>query len=731
MTEKLDEIYRQLQQQLRARAEAQLAGGEPEIRSGPIPDAVGLLHELHVHQIELEMQNEELRRAQVALDASRSRYVDLYDFAPVGYLTLNNEGMVTEINLTGAKLLGLERKQIIGQRFERFIENGHKDRWYRHCLLVKTEAGKQGCELPLCRSDGSGLYVQVDSQYSYTGGAESELRLVLADITGQAQAREALAESEDRLNFAFLGSGDGMWDWNVATGEVNYSTQWKAMLGYSEDELKSDFKEWEGRVHPDDLEAAMAGIQGYLRGATPAYANEHRLRCKDGSYKWILTRGTALTRGPDGSPVRMIGTHTDITKHRHTEELLRIAAAAFETQDGIIVTDANKIILRVNNAFCRITSYSPEEVVNRDTSFLRSGVHPNEFYQAVLESINSTGYWQGEMWGKRKDGGVFPTFHTITAVYGEDKAISHYVGSFKDITKRKQTDDAQRVAAAAFETQAGIIVTDADKIILRVNSAFNRLTGYGTAEAANQTLDFLRSGRHDVDFYSGLWASVIAKGYWQGEAWMKRKDGGIFPVLINIAAVIDPSGCISHFVGSFTDITLQKQAEQRLNDAHDQMENTVVATQVEMEQHKQESAGANTALGVVLKLQGAEQTEAKIALSNELEITILPFLDKLKQTTKGQAQSLSLIDILEGNLKHLVNTYGDVGNLPAAYRQLTPVECQVASMVRQGLSTKAIAKALSIVPETVSTHRKHIRQKLGLGSKGTNLQSYLISLAER
>jgi PAS domain-containing protein len=89
--------------------------------------------------------------------------------------------------------------------------------------------------------------------------------------------KEALAESEDRLQFVFLGSGDGMWDWNVVTGEVNYSKQWKAMLGYNEVEIIGDFKEWENRVHPDDLQAALADIQGYLMGATPAYANEHRL----------------------------------------------------------------------------------------------------------------------------------------------------------------------------------------------------------------------------------------------------------------------------------------------------------------------------------------------------------------------------------------------------------------------------------------------------------------------
>jgi len=542
--------------------------------------------------------------------------------------------------------------------------------------------------------------------------------------------KEALAESEDRLQFAFLGSGDGMWDWNVVTGEVNYSTQWKAMLGYTEDEIKADFKEWESRVHPDDLKSAMADIQGYLRGATPIFANENRMLCKDGSYKLILTRGIARTLGPDGSPVHMIGTHTDVTKLRQSEELLRIAAAAFETQDGIIVTDANKIILRVNNAFCRITGYSPEEVVNQDTSLLQSEVHRREFYQGVLETINSTGYWQGEMWGKHKNGGAFPIFLTVTAVYGVDKAISHYVGSFKDITKRKQKDDALRIAAAAFETQDGMLVMDAGKVILRVNSSFTRMTGYNPKDSIGQLISFFRSGLHDEDFYRRLWAVVSSDGYWQGEQWAKRKNGEIFAIWQTITAVEGADETITHYVCSFSDITLQKQAEKVLLDAHKQLEITVSATQEELEQHKEVTAGVKSALGVVIKHQGAELTEAKIALSHEVATIILPFLKKLKESTKGQVQSLGLVDILEGNLNHLVKTYGDIGNLPAAYRLLTPVECQVASLVRQGLSTKAIAAALSTVPDTVSSHRKHIRQKLGLDSKGINLHSYLTSLTQ-
>ncbi|MCX7186653.1 MAG: CHASE domain-containing protein [Methylophilales bacterium] len=150
------------------------------------------------------------------------------------------------------------------------------------------------------------------------------------EVTEQKTTEAALLESQERLNFSFEGSGDGMWDWDVISGRVIYSKQWKGMLGYEEGELKDEFKEWETRVHPDDLTKAMSDIQSYLGGASPRYVNDHRLRCKDGSYKWILTRGVITSRDADGNPLRLIGTHTDITTLKNIEQALLAAKSEAE-----------------------------------------------------------------------------------------------------------------------------------------------------------------------------------------------------------------------------------------------------------------------------------------------------------------------------------------------------------------------------------------------------------------
>jgi diguanylate cyclase (GGDEF)-like protein/PAS domain S-box-containing protein len=135
--------------------------------------------------------------------------------------------------------------------------------------------------------------------------------------------KKALMESEFRWKYAIEGSGDGLWDWNVTDSTVFFSKAWKEMLGHSEDEVGSGLKEWEKRIHPDDKVDTLAAVQAYLDGKTPIYVSEHRVRCKDGNYKWILDRGMVVNRDEDGKPLRLIGTHEDIPERKRLEEQIR------------------------------------------------------------------------------------------------------------------------------------------------------------------------------------------------------------------------------------------------------------------------------------------------------------------------------------------------------------------------------------------------------------------------
>ena len=135
--------------------------------------------------------------------------------------------------------------------------------------------------------------------------------------------RKALKESEERWQFALEGSGDGVWDWDAVTNEVYFSKQWKAMLGYSENEISNQLYEWDKRIHPEDKEKAYNNLNKHLRGETELYYDEHRLLCKNGTYKWILDRGKVMERDEKGNPLRVIGTHKDISEQKAYELRLK------------------------------------------------------------------------------------------------------------------------------------------------------------------------------------------------------------------------------------------------------------------------------------------------------------------------------------------------------------------------------------------------------------------------
>jgi len=206
--------------------------------------------------------------------------------------------------------------------------------------------------------------------------AEERNLILKKEIAHRESIERALKDSDERWQLAVRGANDGIWDWNLQTGAVHFSARWKTMLGYTTDEIVDDVEEWISRIHPDDLERTLAEVERHQRGETEFYQCEHRLRCKDGHYKWILARGQALL-GAEGKAVRMSGSHTDITERHLADARLRDRTEQLNTifalsPDGFVSFDAERRVKYTNPAFLRMTALDEAKLIGLDEAAFRA-----------------------------------------------------------------------------------------------------------------------------------------------------------------------------------------------------------------------------------------------------------------------------------------------------------------------------------------------------------------------
>ncbi len=260
------------------------------------------------------------------------------------------------------------------------------------------------------------------------------------DITENKLAKESLLEEQNRINDILEGTNAGTWDWNVQTGELTINARWAEIIGRTDDELKPvSVETWRESVCPDELPAVSAVLERHFAGDLDYYDVEFRQSHKDGGWVWVNARGKVVEWMEDGRPLRMSGTHLDITERKHAEEQRQLAANVFTyAREGILITDPEGAILKVNDAFSRITGYPRDEVLGKNPRILQSDYHGKDFYSALWRDLIKEGHWHGEIWNRRKTGELFAEMLTISAVKDTRGKTEHYVALFTDITAQKE-----------------------------------------------------------------------------------------------------------------------------------------------------------------------------------------------------------------------------------------------------------------------------------------------------
>lgn len=397
--------------------------------------------------------------------------------------------------------------------------------------------------------------------------------LALAAVSRNREITTQLRNSEERWNFALESAGDGVWDWSPQTDAALFSKRWKEMLGYAEHEFSNTGSMWLDHIHPEDKNRALFTVQEYFAGNQPFFTIEYRLRCKDDSWKWILARGKLVSRDADGNPLRMIGTHTDISDRKRYEESLQRSESKFRTlydstSDAVMLLDENGFF-DCNKATLELFGCATlEEFCTKQPTDLSPPTQPCGTSSLELSGLKiATAIKKGSLrfeWLHKRVGidENFPAEVLLSAITLNDKPALQ--ATVRDITERKFAETELRIAATAFESQEGIMVTDADKIILRVNKAFTAITGYTADEVIGKNPRLLQSGRQNAKFYDDMWKRINNTGSWGGEIWNRRKNGEIYPEYLIITAVKSTDGSVTNYVATLVDITLNKMAADEI-----------------------------------------------------------------------------------------------------------------------------------------------------------------------
>lgn len=565
-------------------------------------DVQALVHELSVYQMELELQNEQLREAQAELAHTRDRFADLYDFAPVGYVTLNKDGDVVEANLTAATMLGVERKALLGTHISKFVDGQSQDNCYLHRQTVFAEiSGTDGThssekhvgELNMHKADGRPFVARLES-VRFEADEGRRCRTAIVDITLVRRAQRQLKESEQRFRRLTSALTDYIFRVSVENGravETVHGPNCEAVTGYTPADFRENALLWISMVPEEDRALVEQQVRRILTGED-APAIEHRIRRKDGAVRWVL-KTVSTQRDDEGKLVGYDGLIRDVTPRKEAElalqqlnetleqrvaegtrEIRLLAEAVSHLGEGVVITDdeldwPGPRISFVNEAMCRISGYTADELVGQTPRMLQGRESDRETLGRLKRELAAGRSYLCELVNYRKDGTPYHAELFISPLFDAEGRRTNFVSIHRDITERKRAEVALREREerlrTILNTAADAIVTiDQRGIINSVNPATEQMFGFSQRELVGQNVKLLMPPPY-CDEHDGYIARYLATGEARiigigREMVGRHKDGSTFPIDLAVNGVDN----LGLFTGVIRDIRQRKLLEREI-----------------------------------------------------------------------------------------------------------------------------------------------------------------------
>jgi len=565
---------------LRERAEKafrEMLDSSPENLGDLSPETLrASLYELRVHQIELEMQNEDLRRAQEALDGSRARYFDLYDLAPVGYCTVGEPGLILEANLTAITLLRVQRGALVGRRLSAFISKEGQELYYRCRKKLLDALQPQECDLRMVRKDGTVFFAHLNFTVARDENGALVCSVALVDLTASRQAEEGMR----KLRTAVEQSANTIVITDIQ-GNIEYvNPAFEKNTGYTAAEA--------GGMNPRILKSGEQDAEFYRHlwatiTSGKIWQGEFHNRRKDGSLYWELATISPVQNEQD-EIVHFIAVKEDITARKEAEGEVKQQAALINSlldsdPDIVFFKNTEGVYLGCNPAFVEFVGLPQNEIVGKTDHDLFDKQVADFFREQDRQMLAVCEPRRNEEWVTYPDGRKVLLDTLKTPYWGPDGELIGVLGISRDITEQKESEEAlaisvERLGLATEAGEVGIWDYDTANNRLGWDDQMFRLYGI-TREQFGGAYEAWTAGVHPEDRVRGdaeIQMALRGEKEFNTEFRVLWPDGGIHSIRAIAKVKRDASGIPLRLIGTNWDITEQKWAEEAMQKLNRQLE---------------------------------------------------------------------------------------------------------------------------------------------------------------
>ena len=437
-------------------------------------------------EVRVQERTKQLQKSHESLEDAAQQWRNTFDSAQDVILVYDENLTVVRANYSATVLFGKTFEHLIGKTYQQLFHSSSFA--IDECELERIQNTKQHHETEIQFTGPDKWRLSSADPILDNSGNLCGIVHFLRNITKSKQIQEMLRESKDRLELVLKGADLGMWDWNLQTGEVVFNQRWAQMLDYGLNEIEPHVRSWEKLVHPDDMPEITELLNVHFEGKSPFYESEHRLRTKSGDWKWVLDRGKVVQWDLNGKPLRMAGTHFDITEQknvtRQLEESKTNLRSFFDSVENMLsVMDMQGTIIEVNKSLRKRLGYSEKELIGRNILTL----HPEPYHQQAKEIVRQM------MEGKAKtcplplitkDGHYIPAeTYVVKGLWSEQEVL---FGVSKDLSKLKESEEKFSKAFHCSATLMAISTIESGKFI-EVNDRFLQTLGYRREEVIGKT----------------------------------------------------------------------------------------------------------------------------------------------------------------------------------------------------------------------------------------------------